>query len=150
MIIQSTIAQFQLQTSWLINALDNISEKESNMAFSDEVNPVKWIAGHLLDTRTTILNLATGQQHISKYKSFFGKGTTFQSDLDYPSLDEIKHEWLSSEPKLLDALRNMSEEKLSSAPPFQTSIPSSTLEGLMAFFPCTRAFTLVNFQYIVS
>lgn len=138
--IDTLAAAYELQTSWFLNALENISEEESNFQFSENLNPVKWIAGHLTDARMTIVSLTTKTPVNSTYKKQFGKGTSNTIDPDYPSLEQIKTDWLNVSGELKISLQNLPEEVLLSRPPFQTSIPDETLLGLIQYFATHESF----------
>lgn len=138
--IKSIIAQYDLQTSWLINALQNISDEESNIQFAENLNPIKWVAGHLTDARMTIFGIVSGNPINENYKKHFGKGTSNKLDDTYPTIEQIKVDWLYISYELKNILQNLSEEKLLSKPPFQTSIPDETLLGLIAYFAIHESF----------
>jgi uncharacterized damage-inducible protein DinB len=134
------IAQFDLQTSWLLNALENISEAESNLQFAENLNPIKWVAGHLTDARMTIFGILAGNPMNENYKKHFGKGTTNKISDIFPTIEQIKTDWLTVSTDLKITLQNLSKEKLQSKPPFQTSIPDETLLGLIAYFAIHESF----------
>lgn len=138
--IGAVIAQFELQTSWFLNALENISEQESNIRLAENLNPIKWVAGHLTDARMTIHSLISGESIQEEYKKLFGKGTSAEPTQAFPTLEEIKVRWVQISEKLKPALHLLPEEKLLAQPPFQTSIPDETLIGLIAYFSMHESF----------
>ena len=138
--INAIIAQYDLQTSWLLNALENISEEESNTAFSENLNPVKWVAGHVTDARMTIHAIVSDGPINPDYKQFFGKGTSNKLDNSFPSMEQIKTDWVRISEQLKTTLQNLPDEKLLSKPPFQTAIPDETLLGLIAYFAIHESF----------
>ncbi|MBK8052446.1 MAG: DinB family protein [Saprospiraceae bacterium] len=138
--INAIIAQYDLQTSWFLNALENISEEESNMPFAENLNSIKWVAGHLADARMTIFSIVSDTPINENYKKLFGKGTFSQSDLTFPTIEQIKNDWATISSDIKMTLQNLSEEKLLSKPPFQTSIPDGTLLGLVAYFAIHESF----------
>lgn len=140
MSIKTTIAQFDLQTNWFLNALENISEAESNIPFSENTNPIKWVAGHLTEARFTINAIISGDEINNNYKRFFGKGTNNKIDDTFPTIEQIKANWKIISDRLKVNLQHLSEEELLSKPPFQTSIPDETLMGLIAYFVIHESF----------
>lgn len=128
-----TKSQFELQGSWFLNALADISEDESNKQLADNLNSIKWIAGHALNTRMSLLSILTGKPQDSNYSRFFGKGSSNKIDSSFPPIEEIKLKWSSVSAELTDYISSLSEDKLSSPPPFQTAIPDNTLQGLIAY-----------------
>lgn len=138
--INAIIAQYDLQTNWFLNALEHISEEESTIAFSENLNPVKWVAGHLTDARITINDIVSSGSINADYKKLFGKGTSNKIDASFPTIEQIKTDWTSISEQLKFTLQNLPDEKLLSKPPFQTSIPDETLLGLIAYFTIHESF----------
>lgn len=138
--INTIIAQFDLQTSWFLNALENCSEDESNTRFSEHLNPIKWVAGHLTDARFTIHALISGSEINDPYKRLFSKGTNNQTDSSFPTIEQIQVDWITVSGLLKKALQGMPEEQWLSKPPFQTAIPDETLSGLIAYFAMHESF----------
>jgi uncharacterized damage-inducible protein DinB len=128
-----TKSQFELQSSWFLNALADISEEESNKQIADNLNPIKWVAGHVLNTRMSLLSILSGKPQDLNYNTFFGKGSSNKLDSSFPSIEEIKLKWQSVSIELTDCINVLTEEKLISPPPFQTDIPNNTLHGLIAY-----------------
>ena len=138
--INTIIAQFDLQTNWFLNALESISEEESNVTFSENLNPIKWVAGHLTDARMTINAIISESATNADYKKVFGKGTSNKIDASFPTIEQIRTDWTSISGQLKFTLQNLPEVKLLSKTPFQTSIPDETLLGLIAYFAIHESF----------
>ncbi len=135
-------AQFDLQTSWFLNVMDGISNEESLKQIHPDLNAVFWIAGHLTDARMTINSLISGTSVVSSYKKHFGKGTSANWTEEMPSLEQIKKDWLVISETLRETLANLNENQLNNTAPFQTSIPNTTLGGLIAYFAMHESFHL--------
>lgn len=138
--INSIIAQYDLQTYWFLNALESITEEESNISISENINPIKWVGGHLIDSRITINNIISNNVINVDYKKLFGKGTNNKIDDSFPAIEQIRTDWTSISEQLIRALKNIPDEILMSKPPFQTSIPDETLLGLIAYFSMHESF----------
>jgi uncharacterized damage-inducible protein DinB len=128
-----TKAQFDLQRSWFTNSLADISEKESNIRIADNLNPIKWVAGHVLNTRMSLLSILSGNPQDPDYSKLFGKGSSNKLDSSFPSIEEIKLKWNSVSVELTNYISGLTEDKLLSPPPFQTAIANNTLQGLIAY-----------------
>jgi len=140
--INAIIAQFDLQTSWFMNALENISDEESNIQSTEQLNPIKWVAGHLTDTRLTVYSILTGNPGNEMYKKHFGKGSSNKPDSAFPKIEQVKADWVHISIRLKEVLQTLPEEKLLASPPFQVSIPDKTLLGLIAYFAIHESFHL--------
>ncbi|HPQ97940.1 MAG TPA: DinB family protein [Saprospiraceae bacterium] len=138
--IEAIAAAYELQTSWFVHALENISEEESITSFAENFNPIKWIAGHLTDARMTVVSLLTDTPVHSTYKKQFGKGSSNQMDASFPTLEQIKTDWRSISEELKIGLTDLTNEKLQAKPPFQTSIPDETFLGLITYFVIHESF----------
>lgn len=137
-----TIAQFELQTNWFLTELVNISEEQSNKKRVDNLNPIKWVAGHILNTRMTLLSLLTGVDSDQNFNKMFGKGSSNKIESSFPTIEEIKFKWGVVSSELSECLKNIPSEKLLSAPPFQTSIPDKTLHGLITYMASHESYHL--------
>lgn len=137
-----TRAQFELQTTWFIKELLNISEEDSNKQTADHVNSIKWIAGHILNTRMSLLSILTGTGHDLHFNALFGKGSPGKVTDAFPTIHEISNKWAVISSALTGCLQNISDQTLASAPPFQTSVPDTTLHGLIAYMVSHEAFHL--------
>lgn len=140
MVIHSLIAEYSLQTSWFLNALEDISEAESMIQSSENVNPIKWVAGHLTNSRMILLSVVSGKDANENYKKYFGKGTPGLPDDASPSMETIITDWTRVSEELIKALADIPENQLQSKPPFQTSIPDETLLGFIAYFAIHESF----------
>lgn len=138
--IEAIAAAYELQTSWFVHALENISEEESITSFAENLNPIKWIAGHLTDARMTVVSLLTDTPVHSTYKKQFGKGSSNLMDASFPTLEQIKTDWRSISEELKIGLTDLTNEKLQAKPPFQTSIPDETFLGLITYFVIHESF----------
>lgn len=132
--MKQIIAQFELQNSWFLHSLENISDQESNIQYQENLNPIKWVAGHIVNTRMSMISILSGKAQDDTYKKYFGKGSSNNLGEDVPTIENIKENWLQLSAQLPDLLNGLSEEQQISKPPFQTSIPDQTLLGLIAFF----------------
>jgi hypothetical protein len=127
------IAQFELHTKWFLNELFNMTDEQSNMQAADNLNPTKWVAGHILNTRMTLLSLLTGTAMVQDFNKMFGKGASNTIDPSFPTIDKIKLKWCMVSSQLKECLKKISSEELMSPAPFQTAIPDRTLIGLITF-----------------
>jgi uncharacterized damage-inducible protein DinB len=128
-----TIAQFELQSNWFLNELLNISDEQSNKKGADNLNPIKWVAGHILNTRMTLLSILSGVAVNQDFNKIFGKGSSNAIEPHFPTLDELKLKWGAVSSDLYACLKDISSEKLLSPPPFQSSISDKTLHGLITY-----------------
>ncbi len=140
-------AQFELQNSWFLNAIEEITDHESNIALTG-MNPIKWLAGHLLNTRMVVLQAITGTGVDPELYKLFGKGSSGKVDSSSPTIEELIGRWNTVAVELSKTLNELSEERLQSAPPFQTSIPDTTLQGFIAYMSAHETFHIGQISII--
>lgn len=136
------IAQFQLQTDWFVNALKDISDDESNIRSAAYANTMKWIAGHLLSCRMTVIEILTGANPDRNYQVLFGKGTMWKEDNNYPTIEHITQVWIKTADELYLQIKKVENDAWQAPAPFRTSIPNDTIAGLIAYFSMHESFHL--------
>ncbi len=131
-------AQFLFQTNLYKNALLHISDEESNMQVQSNLNPMKWVAGHILNTRLVMMQALTGQGADATYSKLFGRGSSNTIDPNGPTITEILEKWeeVSGNINFID---NLTNAFLFSKTNFQTPIPDNTNLGFIAFIASHEA-----------
>lgn len=140
MLIQPVKAQFELQKNWYIQSLEGLTDENVRSSYREDLNPVLWIAGHILNTRMVLLSILTGKNEYLAFNRLFGKGSDNKIDDSYPSFEVLKENWLHISATLSEVLDSIPEEDLISTAPFQTSIPDSTLLGLIAYMAAHESY----------
>ncbi len=133
-------AQFDLHTRLFNNALDGITDTDATTRKSEHINHIKWIAGHLVNTRISTINRMTGGQPDETYTAQFGRGAALDPNASYPAIEEITSKWKETAPGISNAFTNMPEEALSAKAPVQTPVADDTLRGLLAFLVSHEAY----------
>ena len=132
-------AQLELQTILFRRVLSEITDDEANKSHADNLISVKWIAGHIINTRISLCNILTGNAADPVFSKLFGKGTSGIVDQPFPAMNEILEKWESVSNDLMESIENCTDVFLMSKPPFQTSIPDNTMIGLIAFMTTHEA-----------
>jgi len=138
--LAATVAQFNMQTRLYLNALEGISDTEANTRNSDQVNHIKWIAGHVLNTRLNFLSKIAGLPHDESYVAQFGRGSTLDLNAEYPALEELKAKWHDSASAISAGLAAIPEEVLAAEAPSKTPIGDDSIRGLIAFLVSHEAY----------
>ena len=132
-------AQFELQTATFRKMLEGISDEKANIKSHSNINSIKWVAGHILNTRYVTLGILTGINPNPDFIKIFGKGSSGNVDSSFPAMQAILATWETTSIDLSNAIESASTEKLLSKPPFQTSIPDETNIGLLAYMALHEA-----------
>ena len=126
-------AQFDLHTKLFNNVLDGITDADASTQHADSVNHMKWIAGHILNTRLNSLCKMAGIPHDASLALLFGKDAKLSADVAYPSMNEIKERWNTNAPLLAEALTHIPADKLAAKSPATVPINDDTVLGTLAF-----------------
>lgn len=133
--------QFDLHTRLFNNVLDGITEDEADHRIGDNVNPMKWIAGHLTSMRYGLGQLAQLDE-ADPYHELFSHGQSFQELDDYPLMEKIKENWNRISDRLSAGLRQLPEEALASPAPANVPVPDKSLGGMLTFLMHHEAYHL--------
>ena len=128
-------AQFDFQTRLFNNVTEGISEHESHVRNSDNTNHMKWIAGHMLNTRLTTMSKMAGLQPDDSYTAQFGRGSALDVNASYPSIEEITSKWKTVSPAISDGISKIPGEVLASKAPFETPMTNldDSITGVLSF-----------------
>lgn len=137
---QSLKAQFDLHTRLFNNATDGITENESGIRKNEHINNIKWIAGHLLNTRLGTMSKIAGLPSDGFYPEQFGKGKAFDPNATYAPLEEIRAKWHASAGAIREGISNIPEVVLASKAPFAVPIADDTMRGAVSFLVSHEAY----------
>ncbi|MBA3828439.1 MAG: DinB family protein [Taibaiella sp.] len=125
--------QFDLQTRLFRNTLLDIADEETNDKFDEGINSIKWLAGHLLNTRVSGLAKIAGVPSDDSYVAMFGRGSKWESGGDYPTIETIMDKWESTSSAISAGLAALPDEVLQAKAPAQGPIADETILGLLSF-----------------
>ena len=92
-------------------AIKGLSEDTVAKRPNDQVNPMLWIAGHLVHERCFLLSLL-GEESEVLWAKEFGRGSKLREIADYPSWQTILEEWEKRTTSLMPLLDTVSENIL--------------------------------------
>ena len=133
-------AQLDLHTRLFNNVTEGITDNESGVRNSEHINNMKWIAGHLLNTRLGNLSKIAGLQPDESYGPLFGRGNSYDPAANYPPIEEIKAKWQATAEAISAGIGNMPEDVAASKSPVQAPIADDTMRGLAAFLVSHEAY----------
>lgn len=114
------LVQFNLHHRLFINVLDSFTDAETNRRpFSnDNINHVKYLAGHLLNSQYGLAKIAGLEPEVKWNELFAVMGQSeAKDDIRYPSIEEVKKEWNRLYNPVRLGLEGLNAEDLDSAPP---------------------------------
>lgn len=134
--------QFEIQTKQLNSLLETISEETSIQEF-DGFNTIKWLTGHIVNTRLLIIAGLTKQPSSKpEYGTFFGRGSSGKVDDSFPKLDELKNVWLETQNDFDQLFEKMTDSDFEAPSPIPFAISDQTLLGFVTYLVYHEAFHL--------
>ncbi len=133
-------AQFDLHTRLFNNVLDGITDAHANDRKSDDINHIKWVAGHLLNTRLTSINKIAGGQPDDSYAAQFGRGVALDANAVYPPITEITDKWKAASGAISEGITQIPEDVLNAPSPAKAPIADDSIRGLLSFLVSHEAY----------
>jgi uncharacterized damage-inducible protein DinB len=117
---QFLLTQFDLHQRLYNNVLDGFTDAETNLRpyQDDNVNHVKYLAGHLLNSQYG-LSMIAGLQPEVKWNNLFAVmgQSEAKDDFNYPPIKEIKDEWNRLYEPARKELSKLTADELADIPP---------------------------------
>jgi len=133
-------AQLDMHTRWYNNVLKDITNDESHRRDDDRLNHMKWVAGHLLNTRATSMSRIAGLATDDSYAAQFARGSALTDVVNYPPLEDILARWNSIAVMLSEAVLQIPADRLAAKFPAQMPIGDDTVHGAWSFLISHEAF----------
>lgn len=114
------IIQFDLHQKLFNNVLEGFTDKETNQRLHGDtnMNHVKYLAGHLLNSQYGLAMLANIEREVKWNKLFAAAGQSeAKDDIEYPTIEEIKAEWNEMYSPVRKGLEKLTLEELNKKPP---------------------------------
>jgi hypothetical protein len=105
------IVLYEMQTDFLLRALDGIDQKDAQKRLDTKANHIAWITGSVVHGRY-FLAKSFGIDLPSITGELFADNKGIIDDATYPSLEDFIKDWKEISPKLQEALTQATDEKL--------------------------------------
>lgn len=102
---------YEMQTDFLLRALDGIDQKDAQKRLDTEANHIAWITGSIVQGRY-FLAKAFGIDLPSITDGLFANNKGIIDDAVYPPLADFIKDWKNISPKLQETLTQATDEKL--------------------------------------
>src|SRR5690625_886910 len=134
--------QYDLHHRLYMNVLADFTDEETNKRLDGhpQMNHVKYLAGHLLNSQYGLAVLA-GLNPQMKWGDLFAVGgrSEARDDYQYPHIDEIKNEWNAIHAGTRGGLEALTEAELMEKPPAHFDQVASTALDLWSFINHNQA-----------
>jgi len=105
------IVLYEMQTDFLLRALDGIDQKDAQKRLDTKANHIAWITGSVVHGRY-FLAKSFGIDLPSITDELFADNKGIVDDATYPLLEDFIKDWAAVSPKLQEALTQATDEKL--------------------------------------
>jgi len=137
---------FSFNADFIPMALDGLSLEELWRSPASHTNPMLWVAGHIVHTRATVLQML-GESVDTGWGTLFDRGATLGEPGQYPSADQVTRTMRDLSPRLTAALSALTDEQLNR--PSVIGIPGlNTLSDELAFFALHDSYHVGQLAYI--
>lgn len=134
---KALLTQFDLHHRLYNNVLEGFTDEETNRRLYDDknINHVKYLAGHLLNSQYGLAMIAEMEPEIKWNDLFAGMGQSeAKDDFNYPSINEIIDEWNALYESTRGGLSKLTAEDLAASPPAPFEQVADSSGELWAFF----------------
>jgi len=130
------LTQFDLHHRLFHNVLDGFTDEETNrrMYGNQNINHVKYLAGHLLNSQYGLAMIAGLEPQVKWNNLFAVMGQSkARDDIAYPDIEEIKKEWKDLYAPIRKGLKELRAEELEKLPPAPFEQVAESTGELWAF-----------------
>ena len=103
---------FSFNDYFVLQALEGLTQEELWRAPTSHNNPMLWVAGHVVQTRATVIQML-GEQAETGWGNLSERGAKIGDAKQYPPGPEVARVMREVSPRLLAALSALSAEHLS-------------------------------------
>ncbi len=129
--MQASFNTLKFDNELFLKNIATLDDDAARRRIVEDVNPVIWIAGHLLNSRKHLLDLfgeVRELPHESKFKE------KFDPSVDYPSMAEIKNDWVSISDELFASMEQASDDHFEKEIEWNLPNGDKTVRGAIQFF----------------
>lgn len=137
------LTQFDLHQRLFNNVLDGFTDEETNsrMYGNQNINHVKYLAGHLLNSQYGLAIIAGLEPQVKWNDLFAVMGQSeARDDITYPDIEEILEEWNALYEPSRKGLNKLTDKDLEKAPPSPFEKVADTSGQLWAFINHHQAY----------
>jgi uncharacterized damage-inducible protein DinB len=137
---------FSFNEPFVHQALNGLTEDELRRAPSDRNNNMLWVAGHIVQTRATVLAFL-GDPVDTGWGKLFDRGAALVDASQYPTADQIERVMRDVSPRLKAKLSTLTDDMLSR--PATMQVPGTTiLSDELAFFALHESYHVGQLSFI--
>ena len=138
---------FRINNDLVSRAIGSLTDEELWQRPTDRSNPMLWIAGHVVQTRASMLKLL-GEPFDTGWGDLFNRGAALQERTRYPARADIERVMGDTTARLQSKLAALDDQQLAS-PATGPALPgASTVADQIAFFAFHESYHVGQLAYI--
>ena len=142
--MQTSLNTFRLNDQLFARGVATIDNETAHRRIAGDVNPIIWMAGHLLNCRKYLLDLFGEERELPNESRFREK---YDPDGDYPSMAEITESWTAISSALFDRMEQASDDHFEKEIDWNLPNNDKTVRGAILFYLYHEAYHLGQIGY---
>jgi hypothetical protein len=137
----------RINTHLFARALDGLNDDEVWMRPGDVSNPMIWVAGHLVYSRSGLARLLGGER-VEPWNERFARGVAMGDRAEYPGLAEVVRAWDAITGVLFEHLAQAGDRQLSAPSPMDFPVADKSVRGAVGFLTYHEAYHVGQMGYL--
>lgn len=142
--MKTCMNMFQAGSAFFEQGIATLDEESARRQVAGDVNPILWLAGHLLDSRKYLLDLLGGEQEMPFGDTFRSK---YDAAKEYPSLAAIKSKWEAISGQLFEKLESADDARFEESIDWNLPIGDKTVRGALLFYTYHEGYHMGQISY---
>ena len=142
--MQTALNTLKFDNHFFLNGIATLDDDTAHRRIADDVNPIIWMAGHLLNSRKYLLDLF-GEERALSFESKFKE--KYDPSVDYPSMSEIKDAWISISDELFEKMEQASDDHYTKEIDWNLPNGDKTVRGAVLFYTYHEGWHLGQIAY---
>ena len=142
--IQTTYNTLKFGNGFFLGGIATLDDETARRRVGDDVNPIVWMAGHLLNSRKHLLDLFGEERELPWEPKFREK---YDPSMEYPSMSELKGAWVSISDELFAKMEQASDDHFTKEIDWNLPNGDKTIRGAFLFFAYHEAWHMGQIAY---
>ncbi len=146
--LSTVIPLFKTNKALFFKSLEGVSTEHLRQKPNEKSNPMIWIAGHLVFSRTGLVRIVGGKVDEKPWNTQFRRGASIDDMLTYPDSDEIAGQWKIVSDVLMTRLNELTEDELDLPSSFNVPSGEQTVRGAISFLHFHESYHIGQLAYL--
>jgi len=145
--VATMVPLFRATDQLFHQALTGVTREDLLRRPHDESNPLIWVAGHAMTSRSALTRIV-GEQVENPWEKLFARGAKVDENVSYPEVSEIISQWDLVTEKLMSRLALLDDEQLAKPSPFPVPTGDRTTRGAVVFLNYHETYHIGQMAYL--